>query len=177
MKKFIEEKLFLKVNVEKTQICHLSKDVRFLGHTFFKVGTGEGLDGKGKWKLSVHRKSRQAFEQKIKAQLNRKCPMGLDCCKKQLSMYLRGWANYFFMGLSRTSREKYDQWIRRRIRQLYWKIWKKNSTKVRALIKLGIERSKAYKWGNSSKSYWRVSGSWILTRSLKNDVLQKLGWI
>lgn len=176
VKKFIEEKLFLQVNVEKTKICHLSKDVKFLGHTFFKRKNDEDVDGKGKWRLAVHRKARKAFEQKIKALLNRKCSKGLDRCKEELRLYIRGWANYFHLGLSKVRRENYDQWIRRRIRQLYWKIWKKNPTRVRALIKLGIEQQRAYEWGNSSKSYWRVSGSWVLTRSLKNDVLQMLGW-
>lgn len=176
VKKFIEEKLFLQVNADKTKICHLSKDVKFLGHTFFKRKSDGDADGKGKWRLAVHRKARKAFEQKIKALLNRKCSKGLDRCKEELRLYIRGWANYFHLGLSKVRRENYDQWIRRRIRQLYWKIWKKNPTRVRALIKLGIERQRAYEWGNSSKSYWRVSGSWVLTRSLKNDVLQMLGW-
>ncbi len=176
VKKFIEEKLFLRVNVEKTKICHLSKDVKFLGHTFFKRKSDGDADGKGNWRLAVHHKARKTFEQKIRTLLNRKCSKGLDRCKEELRLYVCGWANYFHLGLSKVRRESYDQWIRRRIRQLYWKIWKKNPTRVRALIKLGIERQRAYEWGNSSKSYWRVSGSWVLTRSLKNDVLQMLGW-
>ena len=177
VKRFIEEKLFLKVNVEKTKICHLSKDVKFLGYSFYKSYDKDDLDGKGKWKLVVHGKKRRSFEQTIKTLLDRKCPKGLERCKEDLKLYLCGWTNYFYMGLSRSSRQRYDKWIRRRIRQLYWKIWKKPSTRVRALMKLGIERSKANEWGNSSKAYWRVAGSWILKRSLTNDVLQNLGWI
>lgn len=50
-------------------------------------------------------------------------------------------------------------------------------TVVDRLVQQAIaQRQRAYEWGNSSKSYWRVSGSWVLTRSLKNDVLQMLGW-
>ncbi len=221
VKRFIEEKLFLKVNVEKTKICHLSKDVKFLGYSFYKSYGKDDLDGKGKWKLVVHSKKRRSFEQTVKTLLDRKCPKGLERCKEDLKLYLCGWTNYFYMGLSRSSRQRYDKWIRRRIRQLYWKIWKKPSTRVRALMKLGIERSKlsrssrqrydrwirrrirqlywkiwkkpstrvralmklgierskANDWGNSSKAYWRVAGSWILGRSLTDDVLQNLGWI
>ncbi|HIU84661.1 MAG TPA: hypothetical protein IAC66_04770 [Candidatus Aphodousia gallistercoris] len=44
-------------------------------------------------------------------------------------------------------------------------------------MKLGVTPSKAYEWGNSSKSYWRTAGSWILTTSLKNGVLKNLGWM
>lgn len=177
VKKFIEEKLFLKVNVEKTKICHLTDDVKFLGHTFYKSGSKDPSDNQNRWKMAVHRKKRKAFEQTIKSILDRRCPQGLDQCKKELATYLRGWANYFYMALSRSRRQEYDQWIRRRIRQLYWKIWKKPKTRVRALVKLGVTPSKAYEWGNSSKSYWRTAGAWILTTSLKNGVLKNLGWM
>ena len=125
----------------------------------------------------VHSKKRRSFEHTNKNLLDRDVSKKARAlCKEDLKLYLCGWTNYFYMGLSRTSsRQRYDKWIRRRIRQLYWKIWKKPSTRVRALMKLGIERSKANEWGNSSKAYWRVAGSWILGRSLTNDVLQNLG--
>ena len=99
VKRFIEEKLFLKVNVEKTKICHLSKDVKFLGYSFYKSHGKDDLDGKGKWKLVVHSKKRKSFEQTVKTLLDRKCPKGLERCKEDLKLYLCGWTNYFYMGL------------------------------------------------------------------------------
>ena len=87
VKRFIEEKLFLKVNAEKTKICHLSKDVKFLGYSFYKSHGKDDLDGKGKWKLVVHSKKRRSFEQTVKTVLDRKCPRGLDRCKEDLKLY------------------------------------------------------------------------------------------
>ena len=81
VKRFIEEKLFLKVNVEKTKICHLSKDVKFLGYSFYKSHGKDDLDGKGKWKLVVHSKKRKSFEQTVKTLLDRKCPKGWNLLK------------------------------------------------------------------------------------------------
>ena len=99
VKRFIEEKLFLKVNVEKTKICHLSKDVKFLGYSFYKSHGKDDLDGKGKWKLVVHSKKSRSFEHTVKTLLDRKCPKGLERCKEDLKLYLCGWTNYFYMGL------------------------------------------------------------------------------
>ena len=70
-----------------------------------------------------------------------------------------------------------DEWCRRRIRSVYWKQWKKNRTKFRALIKLGIPRGKAWEWANTRKAYWRIALSWVLTRALSNAKLSELGWM
>ena len=69
-----------------------------------------------------------------------------------------------------------DGWTRRRIRQMYWKTWKKISTRIKELEKLGINKDKAYQWGNSSKSYWRIAGSFILCKALTNKAIKEKGW-
>ena len=173
IKKFIEEKLFLKVNTEKTKICHLTEGIKFLGYTFYK-GKNKNKDAY-EWKLAIYKKSEKKFRNAIRIILDRKCPKGLEECKTTLRRFVVGWANYFCMGLSKSRREKLDEWIRRRIRQMYWKIWKKPRTRIRALIKFGISENKAYQWGNSSKGYWHISNSWILRRSLTNKRLSEQG--
>ena len=70
-----------------------------------------------------------------------------------------------------------DQWLRRRIRMVYWKQWKKPSMRIKALRKLGVSDGKAYEWGHSRKGYWRVAGSWVLATSLTNDFLRLKGWV
>lgn len=69
-----------------------------------------------------------------------------------------------------------DEWLRHRIRMCMWKSWKKSRTKVAELIKHGIDKFKAYEWGNTRKSYWRISDSPILHRALTNDRLRKDGY-
>ncbi len=64
IKKFIEQKLFLKVNEEKTKICHLSQDVKFLGYTFYRRPNKDGQPPE--WKTAVHRKSRKKFKDSIR---------------------------------------------------------------------------------------------------------------
>ena len=69
-----------------------------------------------------------------------------------------------------------NELIRRRIRQIYWKQCKKVSARIANLKKLGIDRYKACEWANSRKGYWRVSGSFILSRTLTNKYLASFGY-
>lgn len=172
--KFIEKKLFLNINRDKTKVCHLSDDVKFLGYTFIKRQLKN--DEKTKWHASVHRKSLAKLKAKVKALTDRRCPKGMDTTKSELNTVLRGWFNYFRLGIRKTLVTTVDGWTRRRIRQMYWKTWKKISTKIKELEKLGINKDKAYQWGNSSKSYWRIAGSFILKRALTNKTIKEKGW-
>lgn len=65
--------------------------------------------------------------------------------------------------------QKLDAWIRRSLRMIMWKQWKKTKTKIRNLIRIGLPRHKAYEWGNSRKAYWRISKSPILHKTLGNS--------
>ncbi|MFA6764155.1 MAG: group II intron maturase-specific domain-containing protein, partial [Sphaerochaetaceae bacterium] len=83
---------------------------------------------------------------------------------------------YFKLARCKGTLEGIDQWLRRRIRMLYWKMWKRIRTRYRRLMKLGVGKQKAYEWANSRLGYWRVSGSWILTTTLNNEKLYAMGW-
>ena len=69
-----------------------------------------------------------------------------------------------------------DEWLRRRIRMCIWKAWKKVKTKVANLIRCGINKYKAYEWGNTRKGYWRIADSYILYRAITNEYLCRAGY-
>ena len=69
-----------------------------------------------------------------------------------------------------------DEWLRRRIRMCIWKAWKKVKTKVANLIRCGINKYKAYEWGNTRKGYWRINDSPILKRAIDNNKLRSAGY-
>ena len=85
-----------------------------------------------------------------------------------MKAFVRGWVNYF----AASTMAKFV----RRIRQIYWKQWKKVRTKFAALRKLGADDRVAWEWANTRKSYWHTANSWILSTSLTNDRLRNLGW-
>jgi RNA-directed DNA polymerase len=64
--------------------------------------------------------------------------------------------------------EKLDKWLRRRLRQVRWKEWKRPQTRYRNLRALGIPDRDARSWAASQKGYWRVAGSWPLQTALPN---------
>ena len=69
-----------------------------------------------------------------------------------------------------------NEWLKRRIRQIYWKQWKRIKTKHDNLVRLGINNSKAWEWANSRKGYLRISNSYILHKPLTNEYLASVGY-
>jgi RNA-directed DNA polymerase len=109
---FIEGRLFLKVNKEKSQVAHISK-VKFLGYTFYKM--------KGEGRLRIHPKSVSKMKAYIKALTSRSNGWGNDRRKKALRQYITGWVNYFKLADMQDLLLRIDQWYRRRIRMVLWK--------------------------------------------------------
>jgi hypothetical protein len=84
--------------------------------------------------------------------------------------------NYFGIADMGSLVKELDEWLRRRIRMCYWKRWKKIKTRHDNLVKLGIDRHKAWEYANTRKGYWRISNSPILARALTNERLKKQGF-
>jgi len=70
-----------------------------------------------------------------------------------------------------------DEWTRRRLRMCYWKQWKKIKTKHDNLVRLGINKYKAWEWANTRKGYWRISNSLILAGTFTNKFFDNLGYL
>ena len=83
--------------------------------------------------------------------------------------------NYF--GISHTYRVvlELDDWIRRRVRLYYWKMWKGPRTRRRHLIRLGINPERVHLASRSRKGYWRMSGNSLVQRALSNEWLKEQG--
>ena len=92
---------------------------------------------------------------------------------QQLKEYIRDWVCYYHLADMKRLLLETDEWLRRRIRMCIWKAWKKVKTKVANLVKCGINKYKAYEWGNTRKGYWRIADSYILHRAITNDNLHR----
>lgn len=80
---------------------------------------------------------------------------------KKLNQITIGWINYYGIANARGKLVELDKWIRQRLRACIWKQWKKISTKQRNLVKLVIDKYKAWQYANTRKDYWRISNSSI----------------
>jgi len=165
---FIENELFLRVNKEKTVVAYIS-NIKFLGYSFY-IYRKEG-------RLRLHPKTITKMIARIKELTSRSNGWGDARRKETLRLYITGWVNYFKLADMKSLLPKVDEWYRRRLRMIIWKQWKRIRTRLRNLIKLGIEKYKAWEYANTRKSYWRTANSPILTRSISNVRLKQAGYI
>jgi RNA-directed DNA polymerase len=165
---YIENKLFLKVNREKTTTAFVSK-IKFLGYSFY-VNKGEG-------RLRVHPKSIAKMKERVRTLTSRSNGWGYARRKEALRQYITGWVNYFKLAEMKMLLLRVDEWYRRRLRMMIWKQWKRIRTRVRNLMKLGIERYMALQWANTRKGYWHTANSRILHCSITSDRLRTAGYI
>ena len=166
--KFLEGKLFLRVNKEKTQVAYVGK-VKFLGYSFY-IYKGEG-------RLRIHPKSIAKLKDKIKGITGRSNGMGIEVRKTRLNQIIRGWMNYFKLADANKLLQSLDEWIRSRIRMVTWKRWKRVRTRFANLQKLGINKERAWMWANTRKGYWRTAHSPILLRALSNERIKHAGYL
>lgn len=166
--RFIEGKLFLKVNREKTVVSYV-RGVKFLGYSLNVV--------KGQCLLTVHPKSKNKMKSKLKELTSRSNVWGYELRKQKLTDYIRGWIAYFHLAQIKRFCTETDEWLRRRIRMCIWKSWKNVKTRVANLKKCGALDWQAYQWGNTRLGYWRVANSRLLTSAMSNDRLRRAGYV
>ena len=173
--KYIEGELLLKVNKEKTKISR-PQGSQLLGFSFYKT--------KGRYEIRISEKSFNRVKAKCKAITRSSDPTSETSKLKKLDEIIRGWVNYFKLATAKSNMQKLDEMVRTRLRIMTWRRWKRIKTKpakptawVINLIKLGIEQSQAYMWGNTSKQACRVAHSPILLRTLNNKYWRKSGYV
>lgn len=163
---FIEEKLKLKVNKTKSEVGS-PKQRKFLGFSFYSKE-------KSKVGVRIHPKSLDRVKEKVRKFTSRSNAMSMEQRIKKLSSLIIGWISYFGLADMKGHCQELDEWMRRRLRMCHWKDWKKISAKCSNLIKLGIDKSKAWEYANTRKGYWRVSHSPILACTLTNAYFEQL---
>ena len=169
-KRYLEGKLKLKLNAEKSKVVsvYAIRNFKFLG---FALGKG-----KNGIYIRAHAKSLKKAKQKLKELTSRSQGRNVRVVMRNVKVYIRGWLGYFGIASMKTTMQEWDGWLRRRIRMYIWKQWKKPKARVGNLMKLGMPRWKAYRNGNSRKGYWAVAGSGILTHTVTNERLAQAGY-
>lgn len=165
---FIEKGLKLRVNKEKSKVDRPWK-LKYLGYTFYIK--------KGEMGIRVHQTSVKKLIGKLKSITGRSNGMSMELRAIKLRQLIIGWVSYFQLADMKTTLNRIDEWLRRRLRLCYWKQWKKIKTKQDNLARLGAENWKAWEHANTRKGYWRISNSPILATTLTNKNLREQGFI
>ena len=164
---YIEQKLKLKVNKEKTKVSRPMGSM-LLGFSFYK--------SKDQWEIRISSKSVSRIKAKLKANTQRNNPANARIKIQKLETIIRGWVNYFVIAKAKSIMQQLDEMVRVRLRIGEWKQWKRIKTKIRKLISLGVNKYKAYEWGNSSKGYCKIAHSPVLQTTLTDNYWRKLGY-
>ena len=164
---FIEGKLFLKVNRNKTCVEHISR-VKYLGYSFYRY--------RGKCRFRVHPKSIVKMKDKIRELTKRSNGWGNEYRALKLTQFIRGWVNYFGLADMKKLLQETDEWLRHKIRTIYWKQWKKIKTKFKELKKLGVEEEKAWICANMRNGNWYCGSYFVLQTAFNNKKLRELGY-
>lgn len=167
---FITKKLGLKVNLEKSKIARPNQ-IKYLGFGFYKK------INQNKWRPKPHIKSVQKFKTKLRGILIRSRSISLDERFLKLKQLIYGWVNYFRIADMKGILTSIDQNVRRKLRVIIWKQWKKIRKRYTCLRKLGITHRDAYVTANSRRGYYHVSATRVLQTAISKERLNKRGLV
>lgn len=119
--RFIEDKLYLRVNKENTQVGYV-RGMKFLGYSFYVKDVT--------CRLSVHPQSYNKFKARLKSLTGRSNGLGYEERKSSLRLFILGWLEYFKLADMKSKLQSLDAWYRRRLRMCIWKCWKKVKTRL-----------------------------------------------
>jgi len=170
-KRFLEGKLKLKLNTEKSKVVSVYsiRNFKFLG---FALGKGR----KGVF-IRVHAKSLKKAKQKLKELTSRSQGRNVRKVMDNVKVFIRGWLGYFGIASMKTTMQEWDGWLRRRIRMCIWKQWKEPRTRVQNLMKLGVPEWQACAVSYSRKSYWRSAKHAVVNMAITSKRLARAGYI
>ncbi len=164
IEKYLARKLKLRVNKEKSAVGDPRKR-KFLGFSFC------GKD----WKRRASDKSLKKFKKRIREITRRNRGVSIERMVSELREYEIGWNSYY--GYSEIVSELRDlnSWIRRRLRSVVWKQWKRGRTRFEELRKRGVDRDTAAMTAGRRHNPWRASLTRALSKALPNEYFRRLG--
>ena len=165
VKRFITEKLKLKVNESKSAVAK-PQERKFLGFSFT---SGKEL------KRKIAPKAIDRFKERIREITLKGRGRSMEKVMEELAQYVRGWRGYFGFCETPSVLRRLDAWIRRRVRCAFWRQWKTGRKRFAELVRRGVSKELAASTAGSSCGPWRVSQSPALDRALSNAYLTSLG--
>jgi group II intron reverse transcriptase/maturase len=160
---FIESKLKLIVNKEKSQVCEVNQ-TNFLGYTIQKDGD-----------LSIAKKSIDRFKEKVRKITKRNRGVKFEQVIAELIPVMRGWLNYFRHARCKRLLKTLDSWIRRKLRCYRLKQCKRTITLQQFLKSRGVETWQSWILALSGKGHWRKSGCPQMHQALSNKWFDEIG--
>ena len=168
--RFIEERLGLKVNAEKSKVDK-PKGIKYLGFGFYFDSFAKA------YKARPHPKAVAKFKAQMKKLTCRSWGMSNSYKVLKLNQLIRGWINYFRIGSMKGVCERLDSNIRFRLRMCIWKHWKTPQNRAKNLIKLGISRRFAWSTAYYGAHIARVCQGGAMNMAVTKERLTRFGLV
>ena len=162
---FITRRLKLKVNEAKSAVAR-PWDRKFLGFSFTNHRAP---------KRRIAPKARQRFKDRVRELTCRTRGISLRVMVNQLAAYLRGWGGYFGFCQTPSVLQELNSWVRRRLRCVQWKQWKRGKRRFAELRRRGVSKHLAAEASGSPHGPWRLSRSTALSIAMPDVFLASLG--
>jgi len=162
---FVESTLRLKVNAKKSAVSRPTSRT-FLGYTVTTQGD-----------LRISMGSRRRLIGKLRQVLRTGRGRALRHVIEELNPVLRGWAAYFKLALSTRALQVIDGWVRRRLRCILWRQWKRPITRARNLARLGLGAERAWRSSVNGRGPWWNAGAPHMNAALPKVRFDRLGLV
>jgi RNA-directed DNA polymerase len=128
-------------------------------------------------RLRIAPQSLKRLRERIKDLLRQGRGRSLARTIETLNPLLRGWINYFRLSQTRTPLEDLDVWVRRHLRRLLWKQWKRPTTRARRLRQLGLAPERAWRSSVNGRGPWWNAGARHMVHALPPSYFARMGLV
>jgi group II intron reverse transcriptase/maturase len=164
---FLEQSLKLKVNAAKSAVARPWQR-KFLGYS---------MTWHKKPKLKIAQQSRERFAEKVRKTLRAARGGSLRRAVERLNPVLRGWVAYFRLTEVKSVLEELDGWIRRKLRVLLWRHWKRNYTRAKNLMRAGLSELRAWLSATNGHGPWWNGGASHMNEAYPKSCFDRMGLV
>jgi hypothetical protein len=165
--RFLERELRLKVNTDKGAVGRPWK-LKFLGYS---------MTMERRARLKVSWQSYERLKRDLRELFRRGRGWSVAQIIEELNRKLRGWINYFRLCEVKNTFEELDGWIRRRLRCIIWRHWKRAHTRARKLMKRGLTEASAWQSATNGRGPWWNAGASHMNAAFKKSYFDKIGLV
>lgn len=165
LERFLRERLRLRINREKSAVARPWKR-KFLGYT---------VTSHRDPKLKIALQSLQRLKAKLRLILRRGRGRNILGVIEELGPVIRGWVAYFRLAEVKVSFEELDAWIRRKLRCILWRQWKKPRTRLKKLRQLGLDVDRAKASAYNGRGPWWNAGASHMNQAIPTGMLRRWG--
>ena len=165
--RYLEERLKLTVNAEKSAVDR-PWNRKFLGYS---------MTSNKQPRLKVASESIARLRAKLRELFRQGRGRNLSAFIESLGPVLRGWVNYFKLSEVKNCFEELDGWIRRKLRCILWRQWKRTYTRAKKLMQRGTDRDRALKSTTNGRGPWWNSGASHMNQAFPKKYFDRKGLV